>query len=309
MNKIPYISIVSPVYRAEKILPNLVSEIIASVKTLTNDYEIILVEDCSPDNSWEIIETIAHENQKVKGFKLSKNFGQHYAITCGLDHALGEWIIVMDCDLQDRPDEIPNLFNHAINNNKDIVLASRVNRNDTFYKRLSSIVFYKFLTYLTGMKYDDSLSNFGIYSRNVINTINSMREPMRAFPPMVQWVGFNKDVISVKHSNRFEGKSSYNFKKLLELALDISLAYSVKPLKLTVKLGFFISSLSMIYALYTIFEYYNGYIKVSGFTTLAVSIWFLSGIIIFILGIIGLYIGKIFDGIKNRPLYIIGKKI
>jgi len=309
MNKIPYISIVSPVYKAEKILPNLVNEIIASVKTLTDDYEIILVEDCSPDNSWEIIETIAHENQKVKGFKLSKNFGQHYAITCGLDHALGEWIIVMDCDLQDRPDEIPNLFNHAINNNKDIVLASRVNRNDTFYKRLSSIVFYKFLTYLTGMKYDDSLSNFGIYSRNVINTINSMREPMRAFPPMVQWVGFNKDVISVKHSNRFEGKSSYNFKKLLELALDISLAYSVKPLKLTVKLGFFISSLSMIYALYTIFEYYNGYIKVSGFTTLAVSIWFLSGIIIFILGIIGLYIGKIFDGIKNRPLYIIGKKI
>lgn len=309
MNKIPYISIVSPVYKAEKILPNLVNEIIASVKTLTDDYEIILVEDCSPDNSWEIIETIAHENQKVKGFKLSKNFGQHYAITCGLDHALGEWIIVMDCDLQDRPDEIPNLFNHAINNNKDIVLASRVNRNDTFYKRLSSIVFYKFLTYLTGMKYDDSLSNFGIYSRNVINTINSMREPMRAFPPMVQWVGFNKDVISVKHSNRFEGKSSYNFKKLLELALDISLAYSVKPLKLTVKLGFFISSLSMIYALYTIFEYYNGYIKVSGFTTLAVSIWFLSGIIIFILGIIGLYIGKIFDGIKNRPLYIIDKKV
>lgn len=309
MNKIPYISIVSPVYKAEKILPNLVNEIIGSVKTLTDDYEIILVEDCSPDNSWEIIETIAHENQKVKGFKLSKNFGQHYAITCGLDHALGEWIIVMDCDLQDRPDEIPNLFNHAINNNKDIVLASRVNRNDTFYKRLSSIVFYKFLTYLTGMKYDDSLSNFGIYSRNVINTINSMREPMRAFPPMVQWVGFNKDVISVKHSNRFEGKSSYNFKKLLELALDISLAYSVKPLKLTVKLGFFISSLSMIYALYTIFEYYNGYIKVSGFTTLAVSIWFLSGIIIFILGIIGLYIGKIFDGIKNRPLYIIGKKV
>jgi dolichol-phosphate mannosyltransferase len=135
-----------------------------------------------------------------------------------------------------------------------------------------------------------------------------MREPMRAFSPMAKWIGFKSIGLDVKHDERFEGKSTYNWSKLINLALNISLAYSDKPLRLAVKTGFIISSLSILFAIYNLYLYCIGAILVIGFASLIISIWFLGGLIIFILGIVGLYIGKSFEGIKNRPLYIIDKK-
>jgi glycosyltransferase involved in cell wall biosynthesis len=302
----PHISIVSPVYRAEKIIPELVKRIDLAVSKITDNYEIILVEDCGPDNSWQVIEQVALTNPRVKGYQFSRNFGQHYAITCGLDHANGDWVVVMDCDLQDQPEEIRKLYNKAIEG-FDIVFARRENRVDGFLKKLGSKLFYSLFSYLSGIKQDRTIANFGIYSKKAIESVNKMREPMRAFSPMVRWVGFSKSSINVEHSTRFEGKSSYNLSRLIELALDISLAYSDKPLRLTIKFGFIISLISFVFAVVLIVRYYFGYIKVGGYTSLMVSIWFLSGLVIMILGIIGLYISKIFDGVKNRPLYIIDK--
>ncbi len=299
-----FISIVSPVYNAEKIIDELILRLTMALSKITSNYEIILVDDCGPDNSWSKIIENSKKDAHVKGIKLSRNFGQHHAITAGLDQSEGEWVIVMDCDLQDQPEEIINLLNKA-KEGYDIVFARRAFRQDSFFKRLSSKLFYAAFSYLSGIRQDGSIANFGIYNRKAIQAINSMREPMRAFSPMARWIGFNKTAIDVEHAERFEGKTSYNLNKLINLGLDIAIAYSDKPLKLAIKTGFIISCLSILYAIYNVVLYLTGDITVTGFTSLIVSIWFLSGLMIFIIGIIGLYIGKTFESVKNRPLYII----
>jgi dolichol-phosphate mannosyltransferase len=170
MKDAPHISIVSPVYRGENLVAELVRRIHQSVSTITLDYEIILVEDCGPDHSWEKIVALAKTDFKVKGFQLSRNFGQHYAITCGLDQSKGEWVVVMDCDLQDRPEEIVVLYQKAMEG-YDVVLAKRNQRKDAFLKKFLSKVFYRTLGYLTGSAMDEQVANFGIYHRKVIHAV------------------------------------------------------------------------------------------------------------------------------------------
>ena len=301
------LSIISPVYKAESILPELVRRINISATKITDDFEIVLVEDCGPDQSWRVIQDLATNDSRIKGIKLSKNFGQHYAITCGLEHANGEWIVVMDCDLQDQPEEILKLYNKAIDG-YDVVLARREIRKDTFIKKVSSKLFYRTLGYLTGSNLDESIANFGIYNKIVINSILKLNESIRNFPTMVRWVGFNQTSIPVEHANRYEGESSYDFKKLTNLALDIILAYSDKPIRIAIKIGFLVSLFSFLAGIYFLYQYFTGQIVVQGFTSLIISIWFLSGLIITILGIVGLYVGKIFEGVKNRPIYLIQDK-
>lgn len=306
-NLSPYISVVSPIYCAEKILPELIRRIDESISKITSNYEIILVDDCGPDKSWEVIEQIALTNLRVKGYKLSRNFGQHYAITAGLDQANGEWVVVMDCDLQDQPEEVEKLYLKA-KEGFDIVLARRYLRQDNFFKKLFSKIFYRTLGYLTGSEQDETVANFGIYNKKVITSIVNMRESIRFFPSMVKWVGFNSTKLNIEHSSREEGKSSYNFKRLISLALDIILAFSDKPLRLVVKSGVIISGISVLFSLYTIYKWFNREIIELGYTSLIISLWLLSGFIISTLGIVGLYVGKIFEGVKNRPIYIINKK-
>jgi len=303
-----FLSIVIPVYQAEEIIPHLISRIVAAVSTITDDYEIVLVDDCSKDRSWEVIVNHCLLNKKIKAFKLSRNFGQHHAITAGLDYCTGEWVVVMDCDLQDKPEEIINLFNKA-QEGFDIVFAKRHNRQDTFWTKYLSRIFFKVYSYLTGMKHDFSIANFGIYNKKVIDVIKNMREPMRAFFTMAKWVGFNTESINVEHGKRFQGKSMATASKRINLAMDIILSYSDKPLRIIVSIGFLISLCSFIAAFSILYKYFFGHIVVLGYTSIIISIWFLSGLIIFTLGIIGLYISKIFSGIKNRPLYIVDKII
>jgi polyisoprenyl-phosphate glycosyltransferase len=298
------ISVISPVYKAEKIIDELVRRLTVELTKITSDYEIILVEDGSLDDSWKKITENATRDRKIRGIKLSRNFGQHHAITAGLDNCSGQWIIIMDCDLQDRPEEIKNLY-HKTTEGYDLVFARRIARTDKFFKKMTSQLFYLVFSYLSGIKQDGSIANFGIYSKKAIDAINRMREPMRGFSPMARWIGFKKTAIEVVHGERFEGPTSYNWNKLINFALEIALAYSDKPLKLVVKTGLIISVLSILFAAYNVVAYFNGSIKVIGYASIITSIWFLSGLIILILGVIGLYIGKIFDGIKDRPLYLI----
>jgi dolichol-phosphate mannosyltransferase len=303
----PLISVVSPVYKAEKIIPKLVNRTVQELEKITAHFEIILVEDCGPDDSWKVIQRCAKDDPRIKGIKLSRNFGQHYAITAGLDFASGEWIVVMDCDLQDRPEEIPALFAKA-KEGFDIVLARREARKDGFFKKLFSKLFHQTLTFLTGTKLDNRVANFGIYHRKVIEATKKMRESIRFFPTMVKWVGFRSVSIPVKHASREEGKTSYNLKRLLNLSLDIILAYSDKPLRIAVQTGFIMSFISLLFAVYNLFRALTFGFAVSGYASLITSIWFLSGLIIAFIGIVGLYVGKTFEGVKNRPLYIVDEK-
>jgi polyisoprenyl-phosphate glycosyltransferase len=298
------ISIVSPVYRGENLLKELVGRLVLVMEKMGQEYEIILVDDRSPDQSWLKIVEICAANKNVRGLKLSRNFGQHYAIAAGLEASKGKWVVVMDCDLQDVPEEIPALYTKA-QEGIYVVQARRENRQDPFLKRQLSILFYRILTWLTGTTHDPAIANFGIYHRKVIDAVCSMKEKIRYFPTMIKWVGFSAATVDVLHSERKEGKSSYNIRRLMHLALDIILAYSDKPLRMTVKLGVAISVSAFLFAVYALLMALTGTYEVPGYASIIVSIWLLGGLIIFILGIVGLYVGKTFEGVKQRPVYII----
>jgi polyisoprenyl-phosphate glycosyltransferase len=302
------LSIVSPVYRCEACLEDLIIRLGVSLKSVTSDYEFIFINDGSPDKSWEKLQDLAVENKAIKLLNLSRNFGQHAAITAGLAESIGEWVVVMDCDLQDLPEEIPNLYQKA-QEGYDIVLAERVVRNDSFYKKMTSKFFYFILSYLTGTKQDTSVANFGIYKRNVIQEVLKMGDYIKFLPLMVKWVGFRSCKLQVKHANRNEGSSSYSLLKLLRLSADVILSFSDKPLKILVKLGFIISFMALVFGIYMLYSFLNGEIIVQGYASLIISLWFLSGLIISMLGLVGLYVGKSFDKVKNRQVYIIKEKV
>lgn len=308
MNPDCHISIITPIYGCQAGLVELYIRLKTALETITSDFEIIMVNDSSPDDAWETIVKLARKDHRVKGINLSRNFGQHHAITAGLDYCSGEWVVVMDCDLQDQPEEISKLYNKA-QEGYDIVFGRRLIRRDNLLKKLFSNLFYALLGYLTETKQDSSTANFGIYRRKVIDAVLKMQDSLRYFPAMVQWVGFKSTAIEVDHAERTFGKTSYNFRKLFHLAINTILSFSEKPLRLTIKLGLFISLLAILFGCYIIYRYFHGGIKVIGWPSMIVSIWFLAGMIIFILGVIGLYIGKTFEKVKHRPLYIIDNKI
>jgi dolichol-phosphate mannosyltransferase len=298
------ISVVSPVYQAEELVPLLVSQISREVQTLTSAYEIILVDDRSRDGSWQAIRQECQKNARIKGLRLSRNFGQHCAITAGLRHAKGDWIVVMDCDLQDRPDQIPLLYQAALGG-YDIVQARRRTRQDSRIKRLYSRSFYSVFSYLTGTRQDSSVANFGIYHRKVIAAVLSMNDQLRYFPAMVQWVGFRATRVDVQHDARQHGQSTYNLRRMLRLALDTMISFSDKPLRLVAQAGLILSLLSLLIGLACLLGYLLGVIKVAGYTSLMISIWLTAGLNIFVLGLVGIYVGKAFEKIKDRPIYIL----
>lgn len=298
------ISVVSPVYGCSLLIYELYKRLVTELSKITPDFEIILVNDASPDNAWETIKQIAEKDTRVTGINLSRNFGQHYAITAGLDHAKGEWVVVMDCDLQDQPEEIIKLYQKA-QEGYDIVLARRAIRFDNFLKKMSSKIFYTLLGYFSETNQDYTVGNFGIYKKIVIDNILKLGDVNKFFPVMVQWVGFKSTKIDVQHAERKLGTTSYSFSKLFNLALNTVLSFSDKPLRMTVKAGLFIVFLSFLMLLFQLWAYFSGQITVPGWASLFISIWFLSGFIIFTLGIVGLYVGKTFDKTKNRPVYII----
>lgn len=300
----PYISVVIPVYKAENCLDELYARLDNSLASINQNYEIILVEDCGGDGSWEKIIELSRQDKRIKGIQFSRNFGQHYGITAGLDISQGQWVVVMDCDLQDAPEEIPRLHTKALEG-FDIVLASRTNRQDSFFKKATSRLFYKVLSYLADTDYDGSHGNFRIMSKTVVDNFKTMREQLRFFGGLVQWMGFPTTSLEVAHHQRFEGKSSYTFKKLLKLATDTVIAFSDKPLRVAIKLGFMMSCFSFAYGAYIFAQALHHGSSVQGWSSLIVSIYFIGGIIISMLGIIGIYLGKAFDQMKGRPLYIV----
>lgn len=302
------ISVVSPEYKGAQMIPELVRRIKESVSSITMEFEIILVNDASPDDTWAAIARECAADPRVKGINLSRNFGQHYAISAGLKYAKGDWVVVMDCDLQDQPEEIPMLYAKA-QEGFDIVYAQRTVKKDGFLKKLSSRLFHRIFDWLSGRHSDETIANFGIYHSKVINEYNKMPEVARSFGSLIEHLGFRRTAVSVHHAERAEGKSSYTLHKLLKLSFDVIIANSNKPLIMAVKIGFLISVIAFLLALYNIIAHLVGIVQVPGFTTTVFSIWFVGGIILFVLGILGLYIGKIFDQVKGRQLFIIQDKI
>ena len=302
------LSIVSPVYHGETMLGELVRRIHAAVSPLTDSYEIVLVNDCSPDGSWQEIVRIAAADKKVKGINLSRNFGQPYAITAGLTYAQGDYVAVIDCDLQNKPEDLPAMYRKALEG-YDVVSARRVVRDDTFLKRLSSAVFHRVYDFLCGFDTDKAVAEFGIYSRKIVKVYCSIPEYSRSFVELIHTLGFRKTTVDVLHDHRLEGKSSYNLARLLRLSYNSIISNSNRPLYLAVSLGFIMSLVSFLMAVYNIFAKFYGLNEVVGYTSTIFSIWFVGGLLLLMMGVLGLYIGKIFDQVKGRPVFIVSDTI
>ena len=301
-----HISVVIPVYGCHSSLRELHERLVLTIEQITDSFEILMINDASPDGAWATIKELSLHDSRVKGINLSRNFGQHYAITAGLDYARGEWTIVMDCDLQDQPEEIAKLYTKA-QEGYDIVFGRRAKRQDGYFKKLGSRVFYKIYDYLTDSKTDSSIANYSIISHKVLKALRRYREQNRSYGLFVNMLGFKRADIDIVHSKRAEGKSSYTLNKLINLAIDGIVSQSNKPLKLSIKFGFLLSFMTIVYALWLVFRHTVYGITVEGWTSVMVSIYFIAGLLFLNMGFLGLYIGKIFDETKSRPLYIVGE--
>jgi len=301
------LSVVVPVCNEEETLPELHRRLVLSLSSLTESYEMILVDDGSRDRSWSVIENLCRADRRLKAIRFSRNFGQHYSITAGLDFCDGDWVVVMDGDLQDRPEEIPNLYAKA-QEGYDVVLARRGRRRHSPVKRLQSWLFYKVFNYFTGMQYDGQVGNFRIVSRRVVDNFRTIREQLRFFGGLVDWMGFTQTSIPVKHAERYAGRGAYDLRKLWHLAQDVIIAYSDKPLRLSIRFGFAISLVAFIYGVYVVVHALSHRVSVAGWSSLIASVYFLAGIIISILGIMGIYLGRTFAETKKRPLYVIRER-
>ena len=302
------ISVVTPVYKAESCLDELCRRLITSLEAITPDFEIIMVEDASPDGSWQRIEQIAAAEPRCKGIRLARNFGQHYAITAGLEHASGEWVVVMDCDLQDQPEEIAKLLQTAKSGPFDVVFGRRIRRQDKFLKRLSSKMFYAVYNFLTDSHFDNTVANFSISRRQVITEFLRLREHNRSFPLFIRWLGFSVGFVDVAHAERFAGKTSYTLYKLLKLSAESIISQSNKRSIYPLRWAFcWPSARSWSRSiLCQIFPFRH---PVTGWTSMMVSLWMLGGILLANLGILGLYLGRVFNEVKNRPLYVIRQRL
>lgn len=304
----PHISVVTPVFGCRTCLEQLYVRVQRTLERIGGDFEIIMVDDCSPDDSWAAIEQLCFRDSRVKGIRLSRNFGQHNAITAGLDYVSGDWVVVMDCDLQDQPEEILKMYGRA-QEGFDVVFGRRINRRDGFLKRTTSRAFNALMGALMDQKLDPTTANFGIYRRSVIDGFRRIRDVDRSFPVFVRWLGFRRTSVDIVHGERTEGKSSYTLIKLLSFAISNVTAYSNKPLILSIYFGLLVSGCSILIGIYFLIRYLHKGIGVEGWTSLMVSLYFIGGLLFANLGILGLYIGKAFDQTKGRPLYVIQESV
>jgi len=303
------LSVVSPCYGAPTLLRQLVKEITEAVSPLTESYEIVLVEDYSPDNSREIIREICAEDPHVKGIFLSRNFGQQSALNAGYDQAQGNYVVTLDCDLQNPPAQIRDLYLKA-KEGYDIVYATRRNRPDSFFMTQGSHVFNKLMGFLTDTRQDESVAEFAIFSHKVVEAMAKLGDYHRYYPLMTQWVGFKTAKVDVEHAVRSDGKrSSYSMRKRIELAVTTAVSFSTKSLRLIVYFGTIITLLAILAAIALVIKTLVMDTQVSGWVTLFVSMWFISGIMISVMGIIAVYIGSIFDEVKHRPSYLISETL
>lgn len=301
----PHISIIAPAYRCAECIPELCRRLKLALARINPNFEIILVNDSSPDRDWAVIQEEARADRRVKGINFSRNFGQHHAITAGIDHATGDWIVVMDCDLQDQPEEIEKLYRKAIDENNDIVFARRVERKDTLMKRLMSRSFNLLYNFLSNTRIDPTTGNFSISARRVMDNYRRLRESSRSHGLTLLWCGFKVGYADVDHAERFAGKTTYNLRRSVHLAIESISSQSNKPLRMSINFGFLMSGFSFLFALSIVFRKLMWNIPVSGWASMIVSLYFIGGLLMANMGVIGLYLGKVFDETKNRPIYIV----
>jgi dolichol-phosphate mannosyltransferase len=302
----PVLSIVAPVYRSEAIVADYVGLVRQAASEVTDDFELLLIEDGSPDGSWAAIIRECDRDPRIKGLQLSRNFGQQPGITAGLAHARGRHVIVMDSDLQDDPGYIPELYRKALEG-FDIVFARKRVRRFGLWRNLTARFYYGLFRWLASVDYDPNIGAYSIVSRQVVDAFLQFGDYRRGYVIVLNWLGFRRSYVDVDHRERTVGASSYSAWKLFSLALSITLTYSEKPLRLAIYLGLSLSTLSFLLAIWLVQRYFSSNVGqlALGWTSLVVSHLFLSGLMLLSLGVVGLYVGRIFEQVKHRPIFVV----
>ncbi|MEM6739512.1 MAG: glycosyltransferase [Pseudomonadota bacterium] len=303
-----HIACVVPVLNEAPNIDELVTRLSAALEGISPDHQILIVDDGSRDETWPRLKAHAARDPRIEGIRLSRNFGQHTAITAGLDAADADWVVVLDGDLQDRPEVIPDLYAKA-QEGHDVVFVEREDRPEGKLYMAAQRLFYRTLRGLTDTAYDGAHGNFSIISRTVLTRYQELSEGGRFYGGLVDWLGFERVGIRAKHGARFAGAPSYNLFKRLRFAKNIVLSFSTKPLDLTLSIGLVVTVAALLFGCVILFRaFFFGY-AIEGWASIMVSIYFLGGVQMVMIGMVGLYVGRISEEVKRRPGYVTRERL
>ena len=301
------LTIIIPCYNEEKNILNVYTRLVEVLDKINYDYSLLFVNDGSTDNTQKILEELYQKDERVKVIELSRNFGKESALTAGLDYAEGDIVIPFDADLQDPPEVILELLKKYEEGYEIVNAVRRKRKGDSFLKRATAKLFYKLMRAISNIDIPENSSDFRLISGDALKAVRRLRERKRFMKGIFSWVGFKTANVYYDRQPRFSGKTKWNYFKLLELSMDGITSFSIVPLRLASLFGFIISILAFLFGIWIAFEKIFFGIPVPGYASVIVSILFLGGIQLIFLGIIGEYIGRIYEEVKKRPIYIVRK--
>lgn len=301
----PTVSIIAPIYNEKESLPELYRRVRATMEGCNESWELILVDDGSTDGSTELIQSLAQQDAHVRKLIFARNFGHQIAVTAGLDYSRGEAVVIIDADLQDPPEVIPDLI-AKWREGYEVVYAIRKEREgESFFKLFTAALFYRLIYRITDVNIPRDTGDFRLLDRKVVNVLKQMRERHRFLRGMSAWVGFRQTGVYYKRASRFAGKTKYPLKKMLKFASDAITGFSYLPLQLATYMGFFCAGVSILAIPAVIIARLAGSQAFFGQASTLIAVLFLGGVQLISLGILGEYIGRLYDEAKGRPLYIL----
>jgi dolichol-phosphate mannosyltransferase len=303
------ISVVLPIYQTAQYLRELYSRLRQTLEPLNPNFEILMIEDGSRDQAWAIISELAAKDRRVMGIRFSRNFGQHPAIAAGFEQATGEIIVLMDADLQDRPEDIPKLI-ALLDDQVDVVYTTKIGEVEQWSTRITSAIYHYTFMKLTGTRVPRNIGTFRVFTRRFLNSVLQYPERNVLYGPLMFHVGFQSKIVAVVHESRDQGRSSYSFRRRLRLAVDSILSYTEIPQRLLINIGGLITVASALYAVAIVVRWlFTRGGNPPGVALIALLITLTLGILMFSLGIIGLYVFRVFQEVLARPRYLIARSI
>ena len=305
--KSPEISIVVPLYNEEKNIRLMYDRLVSSILKITSNFEIIYVDDGSKDNSFLELLKLSNEDERVKYINFSRNFGHQIAVTAGLDYSKGTAVVIIDGDLQDPPEVIPEMY-AMYKEGFEVVYGQRLKRKgDNFFKKITAKYFYRILKKITSISIPLDTGDFRLIDRKIVNDLKNMPEQNKFLRGQIAWLGYRQTSVFFERDERKFGETGYPFSKMLKFALDGITGFSDVPLQFVTKTGIFISFISFLVILYAIFSHFILERTITGWTSLIISSMFIGGVQLISVGIIGEYISRINKNVQNRPLYIVSE--
>jgi dolichol-phosphate mannosyltransferase len=304
MSSNPTLSVVIPVYNEEMNIGKLYQRLCNALETMNTDWEVVYVNDGSKDRSLSILKGLSETDSHVKYIDFSRNFGHQLAITAGIEHAKGEWIVIMDGDGQDPPELIPDLLNKA-QEGFEVVYARRRKRDgENFLKKFTARLFYRLLAKITSIEIPVDTGDFRIIHRKIQRILSKMPEQHKYIRGQISWIGFNQTFLEYDREERMGGATKFTYRKMMRFALDGISSFSTWPLKVATISGFLVSAVAFVLIIYSLYQKFFGTTE-PGWTSLHISVLFLGGIQLIGIGMLGEYLGRVSDNVKSRPHYIV----